>query len=158
MDDFSLPIVELHQRFMAQALLQAEQALNEKEVPVGAVITYQNRIIAKGYNQVEKLNDPTAHAEIIAITAACNFLESKYLKDCTLYVTLEPCPMCTGALVWSKIDRVVFGASDPKAGSCGTIFNLSNNSALNHNFEVIQGVLELDCEHLLKDFFRKKRI
>ena len=157
MDDFSLPIVALHQRFMAQALLQAEQALHEGEVPVGAVVTYQNRIIAKGYNQVEKLNDPTAHAEIIAITAACSFLENKYLKDCTLYVTLEPCPMCTGALVWSKIDRVVFGASDPKAGSCGTIFNLSNNDALNHNFEVIQGVLEADCEYLLKSFFKKKR-
>lgn len=158
MDDFSLPIVELHQRFMMQALLQAEEAARNGEVPVGAVITYQNRIIAKGYNQVEQLNDPTAHAEIIAITAACNFLESKYLKDCTLYVTLEPCPMCTGALVWSKIDRVVFGASDPKAGACGTIFNLSNNDALNHNFEVIQGILEQDCEHILREFFKKKRI
>ncbi len=142
---------------MAQALLLAEEASRQGEVPVGAVITYQNRVIAKAYNQVEMLNDPTAHAEILAITSACSFLNEKYLRDCTLYVTLEPCPMCAGALVWSKIDRVVFGASDPKAGACGTLFNLNNNDALNHEFEVIQGILEHDCEHLLREFFRKKR-
>ncbi len=142
---------------MAQAILLAEEAASKDEVPVGAIITYQNRVIAKAYNQVEMLKDPTAHAEILAITSACSFLEEKYLKDCTLYVTLEPCPMCTGALVWSKIGRVVFGASDPKAGSCGTILNLNNHDALNHNFEVIQGVLEQDCEYLLREFFRKKR-
>ena len=142
---------------MAQAILLAEVASSKDEVPVGAIVTYQNRIIAKAYNQVEMLKDPTAHAEILAITSASSFLEEKYLKGCTLYVTLEPCPMCAGALVWSKIDRVVFGASDPKAGSCGTILNLSNHDALNHEFEVIQGVLEQDCEYLLKEFFKKKR-
>jgi tRNA(adenine34) deaminase len=157
LDEFSIPIIQIHQKFMAQALLLAEEAASKGEVPVGAVITYQNRVIAKAYNQVEMLNDPTAHAEILAITSACSFLDQKYLKDCTLYVTLEPCPMCAGALVWSKIDRVVFGASDPKAGACGTLFNLHQNDALNHEFEVIQGILEQDCEYLLKDFFRKKR-
>ena len=157
MDDFSLPIIQVHQKFMAQALLLAEEAGRQGEVPVGSVITYENRIIAKAHNQVEMLNDPTAHAEILAITSACSFLNEKYLKGCTLYVTLEPCPMCAGALVWSKIDRVVFGASDPKAGACGTLFNLSNSDALNHEFEVIQGILEQDAEHLLKHFFRTKR-
>jgi len=152
-----LRLIQHHQRFMAHALLLAEQALSEDEVPVGAVIVKNDRIIAKGYNQVEKLNDATAHAEMIALSAAFGHLENKYLNDCTLYVTLEPCPMCTSALVWSKIERVVFGASDAKAGACGTIFNLHNNDALNHSIEIIQGVMEKDCEFLLKEFFKAKR-
>lgn len=142
---------------MAKAVLLAEEAAENNEVPVGAVIVKENIIVGKGYNQVERLNDPTAHAEILAISAACDTLENKYLDGCTLYVTLEPCAMCAGALVWSKIERVVFGASDPKAGGCGSLFNIASNKNLNHQIEIIQGVLENDCEYILKEFFRKKR-
>ncbi len=142
---------------MAKAFMLAEQAYEEKEVPVGALIVKDGHIIGKGYNQTERLKDATAHAEMVAISAACANLENKYLEGCTLYVTLEPCPMCAGALVWSKIDRIVFGATDPKAGACGSVFNLATNNKLNHQVEVIQGIMEQDCEWLLKDFFRKQR-
>ena len=158
MDQSEAPLWQQHQKFMTQAVMLAEKAFEEGEVPVGAVVVYKNRIIGKGYNQVEKLTDPTAHAEIIALTAACDTLNEKYLTDCTLYVTLEPCPMCAGALVWSKINRVVFGAPDPKSGSCGSVFNIAQNQQLNHQIEVIQGILEQDCEYLLKSFFHSKRI
>jgi len=152
-----LTLMNHHQKYMAQALILAEQALSEQEVPVGALIVKNERIIGKGYNQVERLNDTTAHAEMIALSAAFNHLGSKYLPDCTMYVTLEPCPMCAGALMWAKIGSVVFGAADAKAGACGTVFNLSSNKQLNHSFEVIQGMMESDCEHLLKEFFKQKR-
>lgn len=147
----------LHQQFMLQAVKLAETAYNKGEVPVGAVVVHEGRIIGKGYNQVEMLKDPTAHAEMIAISSACATLNNKYLNGCTLYVTLEPCPMCAGALVWSKLKRVVFGALDEKAGACGTIFNVSTNNSLNHQVEVIQGVLEQDAQFLLKQFFSEKR-
>lgn len=143
---------------MQKAFLLAEQAYEEKEIPVGALIVTQDRIIGKGYNQTERLKDATAHAEMLAISAACSTLDSKYLEGCTLYVTLEPCPMCAGALVWSKIDRIVFGASDSKAGACGSIFNIAANSKLNHRIEIIQGIMEEDCEWLLKQFFKEKRL
>lgn len=146
-----------HQQFMAQALLLAEDAAQAGEIPVGAVVVKDNIIIGKGSNQTEKLKDPTAHAEMIAISAACEFLDNKYLTGCTLYVTLEPCPMCAGALVWSKIDRVIFGASDSRAGSCGTVLNISSLPGLNHKPEIIQGILEQDCSFLLKKFFSEKR-
>lgn len=142
---------------MSKAFMLAEQAYEEKEVPVGALIVKDGHIIGKGYNQTERLKDATAHAEMVAISAACANLENKYLEGCTLYVTLEPCPMCAGALVWSKIDRIVFGATDPKAGACGSVFNLATNNKLNHQVEVIQGIMEQDCEWLLKNFFRKQR-
>lgn len=135
----------------------AEQAYEEKEIPVGAVIVKDGSIVGRGYNQTERLTDPTAHAEILAISAACSTLDNKYLDGCTLYVTLEPCPMCAGALVWSKIDRIVFGASDAKAGACGTVFNLAANNRLNHQIEVIQGIMEADCEWILQEFFRQRR-
>lgn len=146
-----------HRKFMLEAFKLAEKAYEEKEVPVGAVVVYENRIIGKGYNQVERLKDPTAHAEMIAISAACSTLQNKYLTNCTLYVTLEPCPMCTGAMVWSKLKRVVFGAMDERAGSCGTRYNLADDSHLNHQIEIIQGVMELDSEYLLKSFFEERR-
>ena len=149
--------VNLHQNFMFQALKLAELAYKKGEVPVGAVVVYQERIIGKGYNQVEMLKDSTAHAEMLAISAACATLQNKYLKDCTLYVTLEPCPMCSGAVVWSKISRVVFGAMDDKSGGCGTIFNISANKKLNHQAEIIQGVMEADSRFLLQKFFSEKR-
>lgn len=142
---------------MQQAFFLAEQAYEEKEVPVGALIVKDDRIIGKGYNQSERLRDATAHAEMLAISAACATLEQKYLPDCTLYVTLEPCPMCAGALVWSKIDTVVIGAWDANAGSCGSVFNIATNDKLNHQVNVIQGIMESDCEWILKKFFRERR-
>lgn len=142
---------------MMQAFRHAEIAYDNGEVPVGAVVVHENRIIGKGYNQVEMLQDSTAHAEMIAISAACSTLQNKYLGDCTLYVTLEPCPMCAGALVWSKIKRIVFGTMDEKAGACGSVFNISSNNKLNHNIEIIQGVMEADCKYLLQEFFKSKR-
>jgi len=152
------PVWQVHQRYMVKALQLAEQAFEEGEVPVGAIVVHENQIVGKGYNQVERLNDPTAHAEMIAISAACDTLNNKYLTGCTLYVTLEPCPMCAGGLVWSKIDRVVFGATDSKTGACGSLFNVVQNHQLNHQPEVIQGVLEHDAEYLLKSFFASKRL
>lgn len=146
-----------HNIFMSQAFRLAETAFEKGEVPVGAVVVFENKVVGRGYNQTESLNDPTAHAEMIAISSACATLENKYLTDCTLYVTLEPCPMCAGAIVWSKIKTVVFGAMDEKAGSCGTLFNIANHNQLNHRAEIIQGVMEHDCSYLLKEFFRKKR-
>mgnify|MGYP003634008204 CR=1 FL=1 len=146
-----------HQQFMQKALLLAEEAKRKGEVPIGALVVKDQQIIGKGYNEVETLKDPTAHAEMIAISAACETLGQKYLSGCTLYVTLEPCAMCSGALVWSKIDTVVFGATDPKSGGCGSLFNISANKELNHQVSVIQGILEIDCEFLLKDFFQSKR-
>lgn len=149
--------IKQHRQFMQKAFMLAEQACEEKEIPVGAVIVKDNRIVGRGYNQTERLTDPTAHAEILAISAACATLDNKYLEGCTLYVTLEPCPMCAGALVWSKISRIVFGASDPKAGACGSVFNLAATNKLNHQIEVIQGIMEPDCEWILKQFFRERR-
>lgn len=146
-----------HKKYMYEAFKLAEEAYHKKEVPVGAIIVFENRIVGKGYNQVELLKDPTAHAEMLAISAACATLERKYLHGCTLYVTLEPCPMCSGAVVWSKMDRVVFGAMDEKAGSCGTRFNITSNNYLNHQVEIIQGVMESDAQHLLRQFFADKR-
>lgn len=142
---------------MQKAFLLAEQAYEEKEIPVGALVVKDDRIIGKGYNQTERLKDATAHAEMLAISAACSTLENKYLAGCTLYVTLEPCPMCAGALVWSKIDRIVFGATDAKAGACGSILNVASNHKLNHQVEIIQGIMEEDCEWILKQFFREQR-
>lgn len=142
---------------MRKAFALAEQAADADEIPIGAVVVQNDQVIGRGYNQTEMLNDATAHAEMIALSAASATLENKYLQDCTLYVTLEPCPMCTGALVWTKIKRIVFGAADPKSGGCGSVFNLSSNNKLNHKIEVIQGVMEQDCEWLLKQFFARKR-
>ena len=142
---------------MARAFMLAEQAYEEGEVPVGAIVVHKDQIIGKGYNQVERLNDPTAHAEMLAISAACETLDEKYLSECTLYVTLEPCPMCAGASVWSKMGTIVFGAADPKAGACGSLFNIAANNKLNHQVEVIQGVMEAESEHLMKAFFIERR-
>jgi tRNA(adenine34) deaminase len=158
MENINEPIWQSHQRFMAKAIQLAEQAFEEGEVPVGALVVQNNVIVGKGYNQVERLNDPTAHAEMIAISAACDTLDEKYLSKCTLYVTLEPCPMCAGGIVWSKMGRVVFGASDPKSGGCGSLFNILENKHLNHQPEVIQGILEKDAEYLLTSFFSSKRL
>lgn len=142
------------EHYMKQALREAQRAFEEDEVPVGAVVVMNERIIARGYNQVEKLNDSTAHAEIIALTAAFNFLGSKYLPEATLYVTVEPCVMCSGALYWSKIARVVYGAADEKNGYRHTT---GNNSPFHPKTIVDGGLMAADCARLMKDFFSSKR-
>ena len=143
--------------FMKKALQEALKAGACEDVPVGAVIVLQNKVIARAYNQVELLGDPTAHAEMIAITEASAFLKNKWLKDCALYVTIEPCSMCAGALVLSRISKVVYGARDPKTGAGGSVFNILDNEKLNHRVEVRAGVLKEECATLIQDFFRKQR-
>ncbi len=143
--------------FMREALKQAELAFKKDEVPIGAVITHQGKVISRAHNQVEMLKDPTAHAEMIAITQATAFLSSKWLNECTLYVTIEPCSMCAGALVLSRIGKIVFGAFDPKTGACGSIVNIASHPKLNHMIETQQGILVNECSSIITEFFRKKR-
>lgn len=142
---------------MESALREAEQARKRKEVPVGAVIVHNGRIIGKGYNQNETLQDPTAHAEMIAITAAAAGLGSRRFEGCTLYVTLEPCAMCAGAIVLARLPRLVFGASDPKAGACGTLFNIVQDGRLNHRVELVGGISAEKCGSVLSEFFAAMR-
>lgn len=146
-----------HEHWMNVALQEAKRAFDTDEVPVGAVIVHGREVIGRGYNQIEQLQDPTAHAEMIAITAAANHLNSRRLEDCTLYVTLEPCPMCAGAIVLARIPILVFGSYDPRAGACGTLFNIVEDRRLNHNVHVVGGICDRGSEALLKDFFAKKR-
>ena len=143
--------------YVLAALREAEQAAREDEVPVGAVIVHDGRIIGRGHNQREMLTDPTAHAEMIAITQAAAALESWRLEKTTLYVTLEPCLMCAGAIVNARIPRVVFGARDPRAGACGSLYQVGLDARLNHRFEVEGGVLEKECATILQEFFARKR-
>ena len=138
--------------FMKRALAEAQQAFAEGEVPVGAVVVCQNKIIARAHNQTETLNDVTAHAEMLAITAATNLLGAKYLTGCTLYVTVEPCVMCAGALGWSQVERVVFGAYDTKRG-----YQRYASEAMHPKTVVTGGIMQNDCEQLMKDFFEQKR-
>ncbi len=140
------------ERFMREALLEAKASLAEGEIPIGAIVVCKGRIIGRGHNMTERLNDPTAHAEMIAITAATEAIGGKYLTDCTLYVTVEPCPMCAGALNWAQISRIVYGASDPKRGS--TLFS---PSLFHPKTEVAGGVLADECSTLMKEFFKEKR-
>lgn len=142
---------------MRQAFALAQQAVLEDEVPVGALIVQGERVIAAAYNQREQLKDPTAHAEMIAITQAATELSSWRLADCTLYVTLEPCPMCAGAIVQARIPRVVYGATDPKAGAVDSLFQLLRDPRLNHRAEVISGVMAFQCGGILTEFFEAKR-
>ncbi|MGE5479089.1 MAG: tRNA adenosine(34) deaminase TadA [Chloroflexota bacterium] len=145
------------ERFMREALKQARRALAYDDVPIGAVLVSEGEIIARAYNQVEKKRNGTAHAEIIAIEKALKKTNIKWLLDATLYVTLEPCAMCAGAIVLARIPRVVFGAFDPKAGGCGSVTNVAANPALNHRAEIVSGVLEAECSQLIKDFFKDIR-
>lgn len=140
--------------FMQQALKEARKAYEEGEVPVGAVIVMNDKIIARGYNQVEKLTDPTAHAEIIALTSAFNYLGSKYLPDATMYITVEPCLMCTGALYWSKITKIIWGADDEKNGYKRVT---ENNWPFHPKTEIVKGILKEECAELMKSFFRERR-
>ena len=145
------------ERWMESAFLEAEQAFKRKEVPVGAVVVSNGRVIGRGYNQIESLKDPTAHAEMIAITAAAMHVGNHRLEGCTLYVTLEPCAMCAGAMVLARMSRIVFGANDPKAGACTTLYRIPQDPRLNHQIEVIGGILEPRCSSILKEFFAKVR-
>ena len=142
---------------MKQALREAEKAFEDDEVPVGAVVVHEGRIIGRGYNQIERLEDPTAHAEMIALTAAANHLKSRRLEGCAMYATLEPCPMCAGALVLARVPTLVFAAYDPKAGACGTLMNIPQDKRLNHSVHVIPGICDKESEELLKGFFGRVR-
>lgn len=143
--------------WMELAFREAQKAYEEGEVPIGAVVVFENRAIGKGYNLTEKLQDPTAHAEMIAITAAAENLGSRRLLDTTLYVTLEPCTMCAGAIVLARIPNLVYGTADPKSGACGTLYNIVQDERLNHRVNVVSGVLENKCALILSEFFRKLR-
>ena len=150
-------MTDVHTKWMQEAIKEAKKALQENEVPVGAVVVHDSKIIGRGYNQVEKLSDPTAHAEMIAITSATNHLQEKCLRDCSLYITVEPCSMCAGAIVLSRLKTVVYGVQDIKTGAHSSVFNLLNEPRLNHQVEVIPGVLKDQCSALMIDFFEKLR-
>jgi tRNA(adenine34) deaminase len=147
----------IDESYMQMALRQAEQAFGEGEVPVGAVIVHGERVVAAAYNQREQLCDPTAHAEIIAITQAATALNSWRLEHCTLYATLEPCPMCAGAIIQARIPRVVYGATDPKAGAVNSLYHLLDDYRLNHRSEVVSAVLAEPCGRILTEFFEQQR-
>jgi tRNA(adenine34) deaminase len=142
---------------MQIALREAQTAFEADEAPVGAIIVFGGRIIGRAHNQKELLRDPTAHAEMIAITQACEFLNNWCLADATMYVTLEPCAMCAGAMVLARISRLVYGANDPKAGACGSIMDVVRHSQLNHRIEVTSGALARECGAILTEFFQRKR-
>ena len=149
--------VNIIENFMKLALNQAHIAYKQNEIPVGAIITYKGKIVGKGYNQVEGLQDATAHAEIIAITSAENTFGNWRLKDCDIYVTLEPCIMCSGAITNSRIRNIYFGAYDQKFGGCSSLYNLCNDPRMNHKCGIKGGIMEIDCNWILNEFFRKTR-
>jgi len=144
--------LQIDERFMREALKEAQMAADKDEVPIGAVVVCQNQIISRAHNLTETLNDPTAHAEMQAITSATNYLGGKYIDQCTLYVTIEPCPMCAGGLYWAQVGRLVYGADDPKRG-----FSLIDKSILHPKTEILGGVLKDECSKLVSTFFKKKR-
>ena len=146
-----------HERWMREALVEARRAEAKGEVPIGCVVICNGAVIGRGHNQTESLQDPTAHAEMIAITAAAEAIGSRRLLDCTLYATLEPCAMCCGAIVLARIPVVVYGAPDPKAGAVNTLYNLLSDARLNHTSEVVPGVLSNECGAILSDFFLSLR-
>ena len=143
--------------YMAEALREAKKAFDADEVPVGAVIVHKGSIIARAHNQIKLLKDPTAHAEMIAITQAASFLQNERLMGCSMYVTIEPCSMCAGAMVLARIKELVYAARDPKTGACGSIVNVVGHKKLNHKVRVKAGILEDESSSLMKEFFRKKR-
>lgn len=148
---------ELVYKFMFAALQEAEKALEINEVPVGTVVVHQNKIIGRGYNQIEMLNDSTAHAEMLAITAASNYLHSKFLDECDIYITAEPCLMCSGAILLSRIKNLYFAAFEPKFGACGSLFNVVDTNKYNHKPNVFSGIYSEESKRLLEKFFRSKR-
>jgi len=146
-----------HEDYMRRALEEAQAGLAEEEVPIGAIVVFEDRVIAAAHNQREQLRDPTAHAEMIAITQAANARESWRLDGCTLYATLEPCPMCAGAIVQARIPTVVYGTADPKAGAVRTLYNLLDDPRLNHRCQIVPGVLAEPCAQILSQFFLQQR-
>src|SRR6516162_8292073 len=159
---FDLPLSDprhpFHLYHIEMALEEAATAAEEDEVPVGAIVVSMERgVIARAHNQREQLHDPTAHAEMIAITQAANALQSWRLEDCALYVTLEPCPMCAGAIVQARLQTVVYGAADPKAGACDTLYQITSDGRLNHRAQIIRGVMADRCAGVLSAFFARKR-
>ena len=142
---------------MLEALKEAHKALEKDEVPVGAVVVHEGKVIARAHNQNILLKDPTAHAEMVAITEATAALQSERLLESELYVTIEPCAMCAGALVLARVKRIIFGAEDPKAGACGSVLNVAHHKKLNHRIPMTSGVLEKECRSLIQEFFRRKR-
>ncbi len=147
----------MDEKFMTMAIGEAKKALGKKEVPIGAVIVKDNEIIAQAHNLRETSKNAISHAEILAIRDACSFLGRWRLTGCTIYVTIEPCPMCAGAILQSRIKRVVIGAMDAKSGACGSVINLLNNPGFNHQTEIETGVLEKECSQLIGDFFKSLR-
>ncbi len=146
-----------HEFYMKEALCEAQKAFDRDEVPVGAVIVYKDSIIARAHNQIRLLQDPTAHAEMIAITQAAAYLKNERLIGCSMYVTIEPCSMCAGAMVLARIDSLIYAADDPKSGACGSAVNIVNQKKLNHRLRIKKGVLESEAASLIKEFFRMKR-
>ena len=147
--------MNVHEAWMGWALKEAKKALENDEVPVGAVVVHEGEIIGRGYNQTETLNDPTAHAEMIAISAATNTLKSWRLENCSLYVTLEPCAMCAGAIVLARVETLIYGAADPKSGACGSLRNVVQDHRLNHRSKIVSGVLKDESKDILDLFFRR---
>ena len=142
---------------MREALKEAQRAFVKDEVPVGCVVVHKDKIIGRGHNQVEMLKDPTAHAEMLALTSAASSLGAKWLNEASVYVTIEPCSMCAGAMVLARVKNLVYGADDPKTGACGSVLDIAYNKKLNHRIKVTKGVLKEDCASLLKEFFKRKR-
>ncbi|MCB9799853.1 MAG: nucleoside deaminase [Candidatus Omnitrophica bacterium] len=153
----------VHEHYMKMAIQEAVKALEKGDVPVGAVVVYENRVIGRAHNQMELLHDPTAHAEMIALTQASETVSQGQerhrgsLEGATIYATLEPCPMCAGAIVWTKCKNLVYGAKDPKAGACGSLYNIVSDDRLNHRVNVISGIMESDARTLLQEFFKALR-
>jgi tRNA(adenine34) deaminase len=143
---------------MREALKEAHRAFVKDEVPVGCVVVHRGKIIGRGHNQVEMLKDPTAHAEMLALTSAAGSLGSKWLNESSVYVTIEPCSMCAGAMVLARVKNLFYGAGDPKTGACGSVFEIAHNKKLNHRIKVTKGVLKEECAQLLKEFFKYKRL
>ena len=144
--------------YMNEAIKEAVKAFDKDEVPVGAVIVYKKTIIARAHNQIKLLKDPTAHAEMIAITQAASYLKNERLIDCDMYATIEPCSMCAGAMVLARIRHLFYAADDSKAGACGSVVNIISNKLLNHRVRVKKGILEQEASLLIKEFFKKKRM
>ena len=148
---------EIDRRYMQEAIELARKALESEDVPIGALVVYRGRVIGRGYNQREKLQDPTAHAEMLALTAAAEYIGHWRLENCTVYVTLEPCPMCAGALVLARVERLGYGAADEKAGACGSLYPIKQDPRVNHRVETVAGVLAGAAVELLQAFFRRRR-
>jgi len=148
---------EYNYKFMLAALAEAVAALEDGEIPIGAVVVHKNKIIGKGHNQTERLKDPTAHAEMLAITAASNNLQNWRLNECELYVNVEPCIMCTGAAIAARIEKIYFSIFEPKFGACGSLYNIAEGGKTNHKIKVYSGIFQEESEKLMKEFFRKTR-